>query len=128
MSRTLINIPTLADFAGNEPPLLRNELIGVAIRGYPGNEVFSNDPGEEPKGDTLALFIHREIAETFDDTADNAGKLGYAKHLMNRAIEEISDVRDALHARQKEAIDAEDARQAQRGKITVLGQYAGLDT
>ena len=56
---------------------------------------------EEGVGDTLALFIVREIADTFDESADD-------RHQLETASEAISSAADQLNRLANELWDHDD--------------------
>jgi hypothetical protein len=64
------------------------------IRGAWGNR---NGDGElEDVGDTLAIFIVRELQDTFDAEASDTDQLKEAVRAMDSAINELTAVREAL--------------------------------
>ena len=83
-----------------------NEIMAVASRAYDADGVILAcwDSGNQrarkkPRygfGDTLALFICREIAETYDPHASSADQLAEAVRVARRAAEELGRVAAAL--------------------------------
>lgn len=51
---------------------------------------------DHPAGDTLAEFIARELADTYDATATTEEQLETARDVMADAAEELNRVVDAL--------------------------------
>lgn len=47
-------------------------------------------------GDTLAEFVECELRETFDEKADDRDQLAEAHRVMERAAEELADIRSAF--------------------------------
>jgi len=80
-----------------------NELIKHASAAYPDEMIaeywdFDNErPRENPDaGDTLALFIANELADTYDSELPGAEQLEAAIRALERAAEEIRGVSEAL--------------------------------
>lgn len=83
-----------------------DDVIRVADRGYPDSLVqlahqvdqLPSNQGVYSGGDTLALFIARELRDSFDldDVADNA--YHYAADILWHAKRQLEDVIDALRA------------------------------
>lgn len=74
-------------------------LLESANRAYPDGQLSwyfdekSGTPIRNPDGgDTLALFVVLELAETFDEDADRAAQLGEAIRLMERAVSDLQGV------------------------------------
>ena len=59
------------------------ELIKIAMEAYDTNTIYPHD------GDTLALFVEREIGDAEGDPDE-------AERMMMRAIVELEKVRDAM--------------------------------
>lgn len=83
--------------------LTRLELLEAANRSYPDGQLswyFDETTGEPihnpDGGDTLALFIVFELAETFDEDADRATQLGEAIRVMERAASDVNGVVEEL--------------------------------
>lgn len=79
------------------------ELLRRANRGYPDEflaEYYDPDTGEEQpgSGDTLALFIVRELRETFDPGAPDEAQLAEARRVLDMAQAELAGVITALAA------------------------------
>lgn len=73
-----------------------DDLIRVASDAYPDDCVWRCYKDTDPVGDTLADFIARELADTFDETASDADKLEEAIRAMKKAQDELGDVVEAL--------------------------------
>ena len=83
-----------------------NEIMAVASHAYDADGVVMacwNPVRQRVRkktlqgfGDTLALFICREIAETFDPDADSAEQLAEAGRVIQRAADELGRVATAL--------------------------------
>ena len=80
-----------------------NDLIKEAARVYPDELLLQywDDEKQQPKdnpnaGDTLALFIVREIADTYDPNIPDDEQLVIAIGAMNRAANEIERVANLL--------------------------------
>lgn len=82
------------------------ELILIADKGYPDGKIkeafdlikiepFLSDI-EEKIGDTLALFIAREISETFDPELESNSQLFNAVRVLSIAVYEIQGVQREL--------------------------------
>ena len=78
-----------------------NELLEIVHRTYPDgltrecwNKAKQRALGGS--GDTLAEFIVREIADTYEATASDEEKLDEALRVMRRACTEITGVIEAL--------------------------------
>jgi hypothetical protein len=82
------------------------DLLNIANRGYPDqwlSLLHHNQTGEllddaDKRGDTLALFIVRELTETFEPTKSSADQLGAAVGAIEVAWEDLDAVRQALAA------------------------------
>ena len=77
------------------------ELLTLANSGYPDGEMagyYDAETGEETNegGDTLALFVVREIRETFDADADREAQLTEARRVVQRGIEDLQATLGAL--------------------------------
>ena len=80
------------------------ELIAAANKAYPDGLIeqsFNPDTGKakDGAGDTLALFIVRELSETFDPEASDEDQIKEAVRVLNTAINELSGVRDTFERR-----------------------------
>lgn len=71
-------------------------LIKVASDSYPDGAVLDAHERGDAAGDTLALFIAREIAETFDDGETTAEQVARAIEVMEKAHGEIGAVLSGL--------------------------------
>lgn len=81
--------------------MTKHELLGIASQGYADNLVplYDRQTGvvsEEHSGDTLALFVVRELMDTLAEGQDDAVTLQTAARRMRTAAEELSDVAQAL--------------------------------
>ena len=74
-------------------------LIKVASGSYPDGAVLDAHERGEAAGDTLALFIAREIAETFEPGQATAEQLARAIEVMEKAQGEIGAVLSGLRRR-----------------------------
>jgi hypothetical protein len=74
-------------------------LIGIASDSYPDGLVLDAHERGEAAGDTLALFIAREIAETFEAEAKTTEQLERAIGVMEKAHDEIGAVLSGLRRR-----------------------------
>lgn len=74
-------------------------LIKVASDSYPDGAVQDAHERGDAAGDTLALFIAREIAETFEAEKTTAQQLGRAIEVMEKAHGEIGEVLSGLRRR-----------------------------
>lgn len=77
------------------------ELIARANEAYPDGMIQEAYDGIKEDslggcGDTLALFIVRELADTFDEDADDQAQLDEAKRCLRTAVSELEGVIDAL--------------------------------
>lgn len=70
------------------------ELLQKANDAYGDNLIigYFSDPDDESMGDTLALFIMRELSETFDKNASEEDQLAEAARVMSTARDEIERV------------------------------------
>jgi hypothetical protein len=82
-----------------EDSLTLVQLLEAANRVYPDGQLswyFDEATGESIRnpdgGDTLALFIVLELAETFDNDAERTVQLGEAIRVMERAASELNGV------------------------------------
>jgi len=89
-----------------------NKIMVIASNAYDADGVImacwdpcAQAPRKKPLhgfGDTLALFICREIAETYDPDASSSDQLAEAERVMERASDELARVTAALaEARRK---------------------------
>ena len=93
-----------------------NELIALASRAYDADDVVLAcwDPVDQKArrkplhgyGDTLALFICREIAETYDPDATSAEQMAEAARVIQRAADELGRVAGILECFATERIAA----------------------
>jgi hypothetical protein len=73
------------------------KLIAVVDEAYPDGLVGRAHKGEDV-GDTLALFIARELSDTYDSDASDAEQAAEAERVMGNAHREIGEVLEALNA------------------------------
>ncbi len=71
------------------------ELIQIVDKAYPDGLV-ARAHKDEDVGDTLALFIVRELADTYDPDASDAEQAATASGAMGSAIDELQVVCSAL--------------------------------
>ena len=71
------------------------QLIQIADEAYPDGLVAGAHKGEDV-GDTLALFIVRELADIYDPDASDAEQTAGACRALGTAINELQAVCDAL--------------------------------
>ena len=83
-----------------------NDLIRIIDAAYPDSLIQQNwDFQDEcPKadaetGDTLAVFIVQEIADTFEPDADDSEQLAGALRVIHQAIDDLEAVASALNRR-----------------------------
>ena len=81
-----------------------SELLEIVHRAYPSEDTRRCWDAKKQKvrtgaGDTLAEFIVREIAETYDAEASDEAQLDEALRVMRRACTEVIGVIDALEER-----------------------------
>ncbi|NUN50098.1 MAG: hypothetical protein HUU15_14815 [Candidatus Brocadiae bacterium] len=74
-------------------------LIKIASDSYPDGAVLDSYERGEAAGDTLALFVAREIAETFEAGETTAHQLRRAISVMEKAHGEIGEVLSGLRRR-----------------------------
>ena len=85
------------------------ELLNIANQGYPDqwlSQLYDNQTGEilpdaEDKGDSLALFIVRELTECSVDSDPSDVQLAAAVAVMEKAVLDLAGVFGAL----KKALD-----------------------
>ena len=80
-----------------------NQLIRIASSYYDIDDSVARSwdfghrcASEESVGDTLALFVVREIADTFDETATNEQQLKNASRAISTAASELTALATAL--------------------------------
>ena len=78
-----------------------NELLEIVHRAYPSEDTRRCWDAKKQKvrtgaGDTLAEFIVREIADTYDAEATDEAQLDEALRVMRRACTEVTGVIEAL--------------------------------
>ena len=81
-----------------------NELLEIVHRAYPSEDTRRCWDANKQKvrtgaGDTLAEFIVREIADTFETDAPEASQFDSALCAMRRACTELTGVIEALEER-----------------------------
>lgn len=74
-------------------------LIRIASDSYPDGAVLDAHDRGAAAGDTLAHFIAREIAETFEAEKPTVERLGRAIEVMEKAHAEIGEVLSGLRRR-----------------------------
>jgi hypothetical protein len=74
-------------------------LIKIASDSYPDGAVMDAHERGDASGDTLALFIAREIAETFEAMAKTTEQLERAIQVIEKAHEEMGAVLSGLRRR-----------------------------
>lgn len=67
---------------------------GIMAQMYDKNGVECPDAGKQ--GDTLGLFLVRELADTFDPDACDLEQLAIARRAVDMANEQLNDVHMAL--------------------------------
>lgn len=75
------------------------EIIGIANKAYPDNmiqEAWEEVNGGERCGDTLALFIVRELKDAVDEADPEPKQLRDAARAMSKAAQELRDVTGAF--------------------------------
>ncbi len=73
--------------------MTKQEVIDLAMSNYPG--------GDDIAGDTLALFIRREISDTFEPDRPDSIQISIAAHALQRAIEDLQAAQDPFCKRLK---------------------------
>ena len=79
-----------------------NQLVCRAAMAYPEAAIIDcwDTQREKPKkhdgGDTLALFVARELKDTFDPAADDATQVATAVRAIQTAVDELQGVAHAL--------------------------------
>ncbi len=79
------------------------EILDLANSGYPDGFLATMYDGEgketteaDKQGDTLALFIVRELIETYDADAGNEEQLATARRTLERAVGDLQGVIETL--------------------------------
>ncbi len=72
-----------------------DKVIQMADEAYPDGLVARTHKGEDV-GDTLALFIVRELADIYDPDASDAEQAAAARGAMGTAIDQLQAVCSAL--------------------------------
>ncbi len=95
------------------------ELLDIVHHAYPDGatrECWDAERGRacSGSGDTLAEFIVREIADTYDASFSDEEQLAETVRVMERACGEIGDVIEAL---QSEFFKRKDTHHANRNRI-----------
>ena len=80
-----------------------NRLITTAAGTYPEAfilmywDINTSEPKDNPAGgDTLAAFVARELADTYDEEASDAEKIATATRKMREAARDLDAVAGAL--------------------------------
>ena len=97
-------VPAAPEMPSEHPSeMTLNQLIAAAAGAYPEAYVLNywNTEASEPKdnpigGDTLAAFIARELADTYDEEASDAEKIETAARKMQEASRDLQAVANAL--------------------------------
>jgi hypothetical protein len=61
--------------------MTKNDIISLAFSGYPG--------GADTAGDALALFIDRELSDTYAPDRSETVQLSIAAHALQRGVEDL---------------------------------------
>lgn len=77
------------------------DLIALASKGYSDEDlVLDYHDGKfspvEPQPDTLALYIARDIADTFDESMTDDQQAAEARRVLETAIDDLRRVIDAI--------------------------------
>ena len=80
------------------------QILDLASAGYGSDGIMARmydkegkeTPDADKQGDTLALFIVRELSDTFDCGATSKEQVIEARRVMNRAGDDLNDVYMAL--------------------------------
>ena len=82
-----------------------NDLIKITNEGYPDGYLAmywnfeDEDVNQDPTnklGDTLALFLVRELKDTYDPDMTDAEQLREAQYAIDNALDQLLDVRNEL--------------------------------
>lgn len=91
------------DVKGRLTQMMLNEIMEIAAECYPDRSIESYwDPAQQRVyggadcGDTLALFIVRELRDTYDAELPSEEQIEEAIRVMDRAREDIKGVIDGL--------------------------------
>lgn len=82
-----------------------NDLIRIVDKAYPEGQIRENwnfedeCPAEKQTGDTLAVFIVQEIADTFEPEAEDGEQMAGALRVIHQAIDDLDRVANALNRR-----------------------------
>lgn len=71
--------------------MTRQNIIELALSGYPG--------GNDTAGDTLALFIAHELADSYDPDRPEAIQLSIAAHALQRGVEDLQAALEPVYNR-----------------------------
>jgi hypothetical protein len=81
-----------------------NDLIRIINKAYPDDLIQQNWNFEDEcpnadaeTGDTLAVFIVQEIADTFEPDADDGEQMAGALRVIHQAIDDLEAVATALN-------------------------------
>jgi hypothetical protein len=61
--------------------MTKPQILDLAFSGYPGDR--------DTAGDTLALFIARELSDTFESGRNDTLQLAIAAHALQRGVEDL---------------------------------------
>lgn len=71
--------------------MTKPQILDLAFSGYPGDR--------DTAGDTLALFIERELSDTFEPGRTDAIQLSIAAHALQRGVEDLQAALAPLYDR-----------------------------
>ncbi len=81
-----------------------NDLIRIINKAYPDDLIQQNwdfqdecPNADAETGDTLAVFIVQEIADTFEPDADDGEQMAGALRVIHQAIDDLEAVATALN-------------------------------
>jgi len=73
--------------------MTKNQIISLAFSGYPGRA--------DTTGDSLALFIDRELSDTYEPNRPEAIQLSIAAHALQRGVEDLQAALAPVYKRLK---------------------------
>jgi hypothetical protein len=83
-----------------------NDLIRIINKAYPDDLIQQNwnfedecPQADAETGDTLAVFIVQEIADTFEPDADDGEQMAGALRVIHQAIDDLDRVANTLNRR-----------------------------
>lgn len=71
--------------------MTKNQIIDLAFSNYPG--------GDNSAGDALALYIDRELSDTYEPDRPEAIQLSIAAHALQRGIENLQAALEPVYKR-----------------------------